>query len=393
MKALEYLLFTAIIFLPIYSWSSGGMQISHYIFAIYCSSYIIKHGLHLFLEERILLLLLAVALVRESIAVFAGADLISMQPVAHIFFTIMIFNILRQTTSSYQGHRIVARALQVSAIVAVIGVSIIGFGLTVDSEGGRSVGTFNNPNQLGYFSVCLFSVSILLRLIGALSIPMMSLLVASSLFLAVTSLSKAALISIGFSMMLAGISFLRKRNGILIGLILLFGFATVYWLYSAGYLDQFTFIRRLEDVGAQSDDSLEGRGYYVFFQQGALALLMGLGSSAVREIVGHEVHSTIFSFFASYGVLGGLIFLSFILLWLNRIYMKYKLIGLILVGLPVFLFGITHNGSRFTIFWVLLALSFPKNRQEDYIEAKSMKNSVNKYSRTPHQMDITALSR
>jgi O-antigen ligase len=353
------ILFLGICFLPIYLWSSGGMQLSHFLLALYCGIFIAQNGIGRGTADAVLLALALFILARESVFAFSGDSLQPLLPAAYIAFNLLIFNVLRRSIGSELTFKYVSLALVVSAAVAVGGVLLIGYRLSVDAEGGRAVGTFNNPNQLGYFSVCLFALVFLLRLNSRISTWAAGFIVLCSVFLAIASLSKAAMIGIGLALLFAGFSFAKGRTAFFLGMaffvLLAWG---LYHFYSVGSFDDLAFLKRLQGLGKQSDDSLEGRGYGAIFSGSALALIFGLGQGGVMNEIGHEVHSTIFNFFVSYGVLGGAAFLAVILMWAQRVWRDFGSKGILLVVAPVMLYGISHNGSRFSIFWILLALSF-----------------------------------
>jgi hypothetical protein len=82
-----------------------------------------------------------------------------------------------------------------------------------------------------------------------------------------------------------------------------------------------------------------------------------LGTHQILEIVGHEVHSTFGSVLNSYGFVGFLLFLSAIGAWMWQIYRAYGVTGVACMVGPALIYGISHNGIRFTIFWLLFATS------------------------------------
>ena len=86
-------------------------------------------------------------------------------------------------------------------------------------------------------------------------------------------------------------------------------------------------------------------------------MLFGLGSQNAREIIGHEVHSTLGSVLNNYGLIGLTLFGTVIFSWAKRIWNAHGFIGLICMVGPPMLYGITHNGTRFTFFWLLFAAS------------------------------------
>jgi hypothetical protein len=169
------------------------------------------------------------------------------------------------------------------------------------------------------------------------------------------------MVSLGCAAAFSAFVLVRDKRLLIIGWVIALSLVAVSWyLYSAGALDGFAFIDRLRGIGSQSDDSLAGRGYIPWFQEGPLIFLFGTSFNGALELIQghHEVHSTLASFFIEYGMIGGLLFLSFIIIWMKRIFVTFRWIGLILICMPVMMFGLTHNGSRFTVFWVLISLSF-----------------------------------
>ena len=167
------------------------------------------------------------------------------------------------------------------------------------------------------------------------------------------------MISCAFAALLVG--FLASRSklqfvmGCFVAAILI---ATGLWLINSGQLADYKFVARLSGLGSQGDDSLAGRGYGVLTEVGAFQFLFGFGAQEVRQLVGHELHSTVASFFANYGVFGGLLFLGFLALWCGRVWRSLGLIGVLIIVVPPMMYGLTHNGSRFTIFWLLVAMSY-----------------------------------
>lgn len=359
LKIISPFFYIAVALLPVYLWSSGGLQISHYLLAGYCFSYILFNGFGFSAPDKVLFFLWAFAFVRESFSVVMGAEIRALLPVAHIFFSFVVFNAMRRAFVSAISVRFFIFCLCLAGALAVAGVLAMGYSLKVDDEGGRAVGTFNNPNQLGYFSVCFFAFIFYFRLIGYLSTFWLLLFLPVAFFLAIASLSKAAMIAIGAAAIFGGFSLSRNKFAILFGSIVLASLVILaFSLYASGYFDGYTFIRRLEGIGSSNDDNLEGRGYYLILTAGVLELFFGFGLLSVIKNVGHEVHSTIFSFVSNYGLIGGSAFLVFLFMWMRRVYAATGLNGLVLVVMPVMLYGITHNGSRFSIFWLLLGFSF-----------------------------------
>lgn len=239
-----------------------------------------------------------------------------------------------------------------SVAVAVGGVVISGSSLRADiGDVYRAVGTFNNPNQLGYFSIC--ATGILLSIwtrIGGRGLIIIGALAGCG-YLALLSLSKAAMLSMClYSLCFMSLNWRPRLAVIAVALI-----AAI--LFSRSETADFKFVDRLADIGSASDDNLEGRGYGLLLDSAA-GLLFGHGEGYAEEKIGHEVHSTLAAVVVNFGAVGLLIF-SFFVIYVLAAMAKNSPISLILGLLaPVFFYGITHNGLRFSIFWVLLAVCY-----------------------------------
>jgi len=350
--------------LPIYLWESGSLQISHIALALGCASYIGGNGLRPRFPEKVLAVLALFVFVRESTGALGGVmDVRAFLPPLYMLFNLIVFMTIKMWAATVDNQKLLAYGLLASAAVAASGVFVLGYGLSVDVEGGRAVGTFNNPNQLGYFAVCLYSCAVLLFYGDVLSLRAFLALLLVSAFLVMVSLSKAATVGLGASLVCVCFGFGRPTQRFLYGVFggtLLLSLAV--YLYAAGYLDGLAVTKRILDIGSDSDDSLAGRGYHVLYQARSWEIFFGLGESGVKEFVGHELHSTVGSILANYGLIGAGLFVVFLVLWAKRLLNVIGLAGLFVVGAPPMLYGLTHNGIRFTMFWVFLGLSFAVGR-------------------------------
>lgn len=357
---LNTLLFLGVCTIPLYLIPSGQMQVSHWFLIIYALFFITTHGVKLSKEEYMLVLLIIFVLCREGAAVVVGADLLALKSVAYLVFSFIIFQAFRRALMDPVLVDLFRYGVIVASLVAFLGVVFMGYGSITDS-GDRAVGTFNNPNQLGYFSVCIFSIVSILRMSSRISRNAYIILIVGCLFMAAASLSKAAMVTLAIASIFSGFNLARRQTGILIGGLSLLSLVVFgLYAYSSGFFDQTLVVERILNIGSQSDDSLLGRGYIPWFEHGGLALAFGMSRpGAIMQLQGPaEVHSTIASFFIYYGILGGGLFFAFIFIWVKRVWQNFRLLGVILICMPPMLVGLTHNGSRFTIFWLLLAFSF-----------------------------------
>ncbi len=204
---------------------------------------------------------------------------------------------------------------------------------------------FNNPNQLGYY--VLLSATIVA--IGAkymrINAWYQALFYVAAVYLVMLSLSNAALFSLGLLMI---VSFSRRLTVLVLTSALLFG---AFQLTHVGpnLVDNVAF--RLGRIGRTTDDSLAGRGYDRIPAHPNY-LILGAGEGGFDRFESEfegELHSTIGTLVFSYGIVGSFLFFFFL----------FSIIGtrisILLHILPVFVYGLTHQGLRFTHFWLLWA--------------------------------------
>jgi hypothetical protein len=178
-----------------------------------------------------------------------------------------------------------------------------------------------------------------------------SMVVAGSVagsYLALISASKAAL---GGIMLIALVGVvIRLRTIFVVAAI----FAATYTIAEPmrDAVDQ-TIARYESDT---SNSFVEERGYDRILKYPEY-LLLGAGEGGYQRfrhdsaLGTHEIHSSIGTLFFCYGAVGTLLFALFSLTVLRRSGLRMWL----LVA-PSFAYGMTHQGLRFTLFWVLLAI-------------------------------------
>jgi hypothetical protein len=117
---------------------------------------------------------------------------------------------------------------------------------------------------------------------------------------------------------------------------------------------------RLESVGKQEDDSLAGRGYDRIWNNPGY-LLFGAAEGAYRRfdsVLSGEIHSSPATLFFSYGFVGGGIFVVFLTYILRGSERRSWLLLM-----PTLMYGLTHNGLRFSLLWVTLAFFYCTQRE------------------------------
>ena len=242
----------------------------------------------------------------------------------------------------------IAYAIALSAAVQAVTAA---FGY--DSARLRQIASFNNPNQLGYWS--LLSLCIFLSIARRAKIKwyVQMTTVTCLVYTVAASLSKSSMIA---AALLCVLHFVKTPKLLCIGLLAL---APAYLILEDSLLFE-RVIGRLQDIGGQQDDSLEARGFPRILEYPEY-IITGAGEGALyrfdqtddsdEQTQIHEIHSTFLTILFSYGVLGSAAFLAAI--W--RLY-RLSSAGSFLYLLPPFFYGLTHQGLRFSFFWLLLAV-------------------------------------
>lgn len=352
--------------LPVYAFESGSVQFAHILLFIFVAIRLTHQTLGLMWAERLLIILVIVVFAREGIAGVAGTSSgSSLIHAAYLAFnTAIVVAVARIPLQNWTFRSSLKLGLAASVAVATGGIWYYGSGLVlVGGELQRSVGLFNNPNQLGYFAVCLTSIVGLLYLRGVVSRTACLGFWAIAAFLVVVSLSRAALLGFIPAIVIGLAAFLNRGRltpvVFLTAVTLMFG---VGLAYAGGLFDEFQFVERLEATGSGRYDRLVERGYSLDFD-GPLEFLFGSGATLARigSYGQHEIHSTIWSFMAKYGFVGFALFVGVLVMWAKTLYRDHGVLGISLVLLPPMMFGLTHNGSRFTALWVLIGLSLNRS--------------------------------
>lgn len=215
------------------------------------------------------------------------------------------------------------------------------------TSGFRETLMFNNANQLGYYALLSATLIAFAYRRGRLPVWIAGGAVAICVFLAALSLSKAAMIG---SVVVAAAAAVRRP--------VLLAAVAVALLGGAKLSDPTALIERIQlrmsDFGQSYDDTPEGRGY-ARIQQNPQYLVLGAGEVGHdrhnKDIAG-ELHSSLGTLIFSYGAVGTYLFCVFVWRALRRV-RRTDLVFFI----PVFAYGLTHQGIRFRLFWILLAIA------------------------------------
>lgn len=352
------ILFCGIALFPIYLLPSGSIQLTHLFLFLFALLSIVSNKIRIKISTWIVLFILLVlhVFIIESLYAINSHSHQNIINFFFLFFNLLIAISINQYVEK-QGLNIIVYAVLTAATIALISATTSGINLTEFGEDGREIGSFNNPNQLGFFSACLLSFAYLFYYFKKINYLTTLIIFAIAVFLSILSLSKAAILANCITLFLALKPKAKKKWIIAWIITFILVLLIIIELYFLGYFDEYLFIQRLQNISQENDSSLESRGYFAFLNGNFIQLFFGMGSYNISIIVGHEVHSSIGSMINNYGFIGSFLFLSILYIWAYKIYKKMGFISAFCIVAPYFLYSITHNGTRFSFFWILFATS------------------------------------
>jgi len=253
-----------------------------------------------------------------------------------VFFSFIKVISLHDSSLLVIAYVCISSAILFSCIALVAETSVVSY---------RETLFFNNPNQLGYWALLTCGIIALCELRVNISRNAALAGYAACFYLSALSLSKAAMIAVAITFAIhSGKKIYIAGCVAASSIFLLLRDETPLLFYRAA--------ERLAGIGQQSDDSILARGYGRILEYPE-RLLFGAG-----EMSGQELHSSLGTIVYSYGIIGTVLFV--LMLWRvmgSRI--SYASAYLI----PPLLYGLTHQGIRFSIFWVFLAVLTSVARQ------------------------------
>ena len=245
-----------------------------------------------------------------------------------------------------------------STIVVFIGL-VVSFGKTT-----RNMSFFDNPNQLGYYSlIMLTGVFLLNRYFGVYKKIIIILMSITGI---IVSLSKAAIIGCAILMVIMYFGWVLEemKTGIhrkvlmrrifplaLIVLMTILFYKKIIVVMTP-YIN--SFYSRFEATTFSTAALGDSRGYSRISEIGA-NIIQGVGEGAFYRfsvMTGNETHSSFATIIVSYGIIGA--FLYIVLFW-NTICNKTRNIAPFFAFFSGMLFyWVSHNGLRNSILWILI---------------------------------------
>jgi O-Antigen ligase len=240
--------------------------------------------------------------------------------------------------------------------------------LFLPGGGVREVGTFNNPNQLGYWSLLTMACWLVLKGDERLALRDLILMAAVG-YIITLSLSRAALLAF-VGLLVFGVACQRVERTVGWGSALVVAIVAMIMITQPILVEGLlashvgsSIVSRAESSGEHAQDSWSGRGYDRFWLYPEY-VLTGAGEGAFerfsRSRVGAlEMHSTFGTLLFSYGIIGFVLFCLLLYQVFRNAPIKY-----LIYFIPICVYGLTHQGLRLTLFWVFFALVFSLSRND-----------------------------
>lgn len=347
---------------PFYLWNSGLPQISDFVLICTMIFYMLKNKLTLkFNKVSLTFIILNFILIFYIFWINGLWSLLSNGKIKFIrvssfyFFNFLAITMVLSFYTKY-GKDLLETVYK-SVLVSIF-IQLFLYFISGGFSASRAIVFFNNPNQLGYYS--LLTLVILLLLSQTLEIKMLWFIggIIAALVLCFASLSKAAILSC-IGMILYFILIKRKskifnKNWFFIVIVITLLIAVVYKInkdiIASNKLIQ-AVENRLLGIGKETDSNLVSRGYDRILNNPKY-LIFGAGEGDyLRFGERMEFHSTLGNILLSYGIIGlGIYMYSLVYVFKNN---KWKDLYLLIF---IMLYGLTHNGIRNTLLWIFIAI-------------------------------------
>lgn len=368
-------LFFVLPFVPLYVFESGGFQpIDIPIFAILVTTLLsLKHSeLDRIVSVVIMLMFYVIYVVMLNMAYYLRSDvsfyLKALLQTLYAFTLFSLFSIVFQRIlASKRAIMVLYLSILFSLFTPFLIKGEYDAAKEVISLGWRNALSFNNPNQLAYFSLLIYAMAILLRSHIAqirLSITQhnmirmvnLCVLVMVHIFI-IYSGSRAGVMAILLADM---VMILQSKKKVLIGISLsvaLIMFVSVTSVDIDKAISEVEIISKISDTDIEEVASKRISGRFFEGFRGDLSIVYGSGKIIPGEGK-REVHNGFIDILLSYGIIGITLFYLFLLFIiidsLASLRVKDQLFHLLTL-MPIFIYNMSHNGFRCRLFWIFLA--------------------------------------
>lgn len=349
-------IFLFIILSPYYVLPSGLPQPSHIVFIIgfVFSSFIAPKVYIDKLSKQVLLfffLFILYTFIVNSISVGVSNIL---NPIIYSFYYVFGLMMMLYIFKNKDKDRLslyLIYAVVISMSIELLLILLFGIG---NWGGVRFSGTFNNPNQLGYFAILSSSIGIISAFYLNKSFKYMNIILILGILLSILSGSRTAVVAILFLYLAVSYYKLQRVHFYMTLFFIILIIYVLFIVYGSEIEMISMLLDRLEekttakhDLGADIMHRGLGRipdyGIYIFS-----------GMSEGIQYLGYDIeaHNSILAMLYGYGVIG----LLFIFVYMFMLLIK-RTQNFVLGIIPALLYGMGHNGMRATLLYLLIAIS------------------------------------
>lgn len=357
-------LFLYIIIKPFYFYEIGKPQIADYVIGLAILFYFISNRSYSFLKlpeiKYLFSFLVLVTIINALYLIyfFNNGYLTFIVSTLYFGFNIAFFIMCVNVFSLFKekDFNLILIVSFVSLLIQFV-LYLFGFDKEVSNDFfGRRHLHFNNPNQLAYFCLLISTIILLLENKITKFKLLIPVLIAMATICVFFSSSRPAILGMLFLM----IYFLFTiSKSMLVSNILLLVLPMIFTLLiqsSSFEKELFRNYSRFERIENNPVKEYNGRGYERILDHPSY-LIYGAGEGNFERFVTtqnielQEIHNTIGSIMFNYGIVGLLFFALFIYNSFRDLSFK-----MIILFLPIFMYNMFHNGVRFSILWMLLAI-------------------------------------
>lgn len=275
-----------------------------------------------------------------------GTDSFALYPVYYIYNALIFLTAIVM----YRRYGELFLRVTVFVVTATVFLQVLS-SLVFRSSALRGMVFFNNPNQLGYFSLLAATLIALTHRRLQLRMVVSALALMCCAYLALISASRAA--AGGIACLVVVLVFSNPR------VIVVAGIAAVVVVSGVGPIanEIDASQARVLNLSAHADRTfLEERGYDRIWRNQKY-LLLGAGEGGLSRfndtafVKNMEIHSSVGTVVFSYGIVGSILFLVFMWRIMRRARLRFAF-----TLVPPLLYTFAHQGLRFTLLWVVLAI-------------------------------------
>jgi len=373
---IEYiLLITFILMSPFYFSPSGLPQIADFFAAFMIIAYFIKNNFKIYVEKNnpfnlLFFFVFWTLLVNLLWTLKLGNTSIVIYSIYYLYNCLFIYILYLLTKKNIDVFSIIYKSVSFTLILQFL----LSF-LVVDFTGFRQNIFFNNPNQLGYFGLCSLTILLYLSEYYKLNKFLFTISLLSGIYIIAISLSNAAMLSAILLLIIHFFRYIKKALKYLSFFILVF-LVIMLFIPEDSLINTVTnnVYLRITGIPNEPDASLAARGYDRIINHPEY-WFVGAGEGnfyRFDSLINGEMHSSWGTIFFGYGIVGMFIFLLFLI----NVF-KYK--KNFFYFIPVFFYGLTHQGLRSTYLWLifLIFITFKEikfDRKNVFLETNQLLN-------------------